>query len=287
MNNRRGRSNAVKRYAAAELPQETLELLKFGRKFPQSPGLAIAASPLGPSAVRLLMSYATTVNMTSTVGALATYVMTGNGLFDPDVTGSGLQPLGFDQWATLYQRYRVIASNIEVCFATPAATNNANGSFDVTLTPSNTSSVFSSYTAAVASPFAKQKSYNGFSASGQKLKSKMDTAVMLGVTHQAVLADDILQASVSANPTDMWFWHICAVTSDLATTATVIMSIRVTYLADFFELQVITLSASENAIAREALRELYLQQKKLKRASLKIKAATTPKSFKGSVESFD
>ena len=84
----------MKRYAAAELPQETLELLKFGRKFPQSPGLAIAASPLGPSAVRLLMSYATTVNMTSTVGALATYVMTGNGLFDPDVTGSGLQPLG-------------------------------------------------------------------------------------------------------------------------------------------------------------------------------------------------
>jgi hypothetical protein len=287
MNNRRGRGKPT-RFAADELSPALNELLKFGRKFEPTPGLAISASPLGPSAVRLAMTYSTTTNMTSTVGALATYIFAGNGLFDPDITGSGLQPLGFDQWATLYQRYRGIASLIEVSFSAPAATSNLTGSFDVALTPSNTSSVFSSWTAAAASPFAKSKTFNAFGAPGVKMVSKMDTAVMLGVSHEAVLSDDILQASVSANPTDMWFWHICAVTSDLTTTSTIYMATRVTYLVDFFELQVITLSAVDSALAREAVRALYLQTKKLKRASLKIKAKTPPQySFRESEEPSD
>jgi hypothetical protein len=288
MNNRRGKSKTLLRYAADEMSPETVELLKFGRKFPVSPGLAIAASPLGPSAVRLLMSYSTTVNMTSTVGALATYIMTGNGLFDPDVTGSGLQPLGFDQWATLYQRYRVIASNIQVSFSTPGATTNATGSFDVALTPSNTSSVYSTFTAAASAPFSKYRTFNGNGSQGITLKSKMDTSTVAGVTHAAVLAEDILQASVSANPSDMWFWHICAQTVDLSTTGTVYLVIKVTYLVDFFALQVITLSSAEAALARQSVRDLYLQAKRLRRASLKIKSSSTPHHcFKESVESFD
>ncbi len=35
-----------------------------------------------------------------------------NGCFDPDVTGIGLQPRGFDQYATLYDRYVVTSSKI-------------------------------------------------------------------------------------------------------------------------------------------------------------------------------
>lgn len=258
-------------YAANENPSDLNELLNFGKAFPRSPGMAVSVAALGPSAVRLAMSYSTTTNMTSTVGALATYVFTGNGLFDPDVTGSGLQPLGFDQWATLYQRYRSIASNIEVNLSTPGATTNATGSFDVAVAPSNTSSVFSSFTAAASSPYAKMVSFNGNGAPGRKLKSKMDTAVFMGVPPLAVLADDTLQASVSANPTDMWYWHVCAVTSDLTSTATILMFTKVTYLVDFFVKQVLTLSVSEFATTLEEARAMYLETKKLRRVSQKVK----------------
>jgi hypothetical protein len=209
--------------------------------------------------------------MTSTVGAMATYVMTGNGLFDPDVTGSGLQPLGYDQYAALYQRYRCIASNIKVNFAVPAATNNANGSFDIALVPSNTSSVFSTWTAAESAPYSRAKTYEGFGAPAVGLKSRMDTATFMGVPRSAVLADDTLQAGVSANPSDMWFWHICAQTADLSTTSTIYLVIKMTYLVDFFVKQVITLSLSEIATTLEDARARYIQLKKLKRTSIKAK----------------
>lgn len=37
-----------------------------------------------------------------------------NSLFDPDFTGGGSQPTTFDQWMTLYDRYRVLATTAEV-----------------------------------------------------------------------------------------------------------------------------------------------------------------------------
>ena len=46
-------------------------------------------------------------NLTSTAGD---YVFSANGLFDPNVTGIGHQPLGFDQWMAMYDHYTVLGS---------------------------------------------------------------------------------------------------------------------------------------------------------------------------------
>ena len=48
----------------------------------------------------------------STVGN--DYNFRANGCIDPDVTGTGHQPRGFDQYATLYDRYVVTSSKIRV-----------------------------------------------------------------------------------------------------------------------------------------------------------------------------
>ncbi len=39
-------------------------------------------------------------------------VFTANGLFDPDITGTGHQPRGFDQFMALYDKYVVVSSSI-------------------------------------------------------------------------------------------------------------------------------------------------------------------------------
>lgn len=44
-----------------------------------------------------------------------------NSLFDPDFTGTGSQPTSFDQWMTLYDRYRVVACEVDV------TVSNSNG----------------------------------------------------------------------------------------------------------------------------------------------------------------
>jgi len=45
-----------------------------------------------------------------------------NSLFDPNRTGTGHQPLGFDQWATFYNRYVVTGVYFKVSFINTSST---------------------------------------------------------------------------------------------------------------------------------------------------------------------
>jgi len=71
---------------------------------------------------KLIMNhkYTETVNVNNTTGLFNTYVMSCNGLFDPNITGTGRQPLYFDQLTALYNHYVVIGSKCTFKF-TPAA----------------------------------------------------------------------------------------------------------------------------------------------------------------------
>lgn len=52
--------------------------------------------------------------LTSTSGATAKQVFRCGSIFDPDLTGTGHQPLGHDEWSVLYNYYRVLGSKITV-----------------------------------------------------------------------------------------------------------------------------------------------------------------------------
>lgn len=53
------------------------------------------------------------------VGASRDFAL--NGLFDPDVTGVGHQPMGFDQWTAFYNLYKVYKVDVKI---RPIATSN-------------------------------------------------------------------------------------------------------------------------------------------------------------------
>lgn len=55
-------------------------------------------------------------------GTAASYVFAANGLYDPNVTGAGHQPMGFDQLMGLYNQYTVIGGIIRVTFSNFDAT---------------------------------------------------------------------------------------------------------------------------------------------------------------------
>lgn len=65
------------------------------------------------------------ISIDPAVGLAATYVFRCNSLYDPDYTGVGHQPMGYDEMTTLYSRSTVISSKIQVTFISPGSAVNS------------------------------------------------------------------------------------------------------------------------------------------------------------------
>jgi hypothetical protein len=83
------------------------------------------ADPFPPRRT-LQLTYANNIQLTSAsntanvLGTAQTYRL--NSLFDPDLTGAGTQPYGFDTLATIYQQYKVSRVRVSIDFLSPDAT---------------------------------------------------------------------------------------------------------------------------------------------------------------------
>jgi len=64
--------------------------------------------------VRRTHRYCESRVVNGTTGALGTYVYSANGLFDPNITGTGHQPYGFDQMIAYYTKAVVERSSIAI-----------------------------------------------------------------------------------------------------------------------------------------------------------------------------
>lgn len=68
--------------------------------------------------VSTVLRYSSAITLNPNAEGLSTpgnvYVFSGNGCFDPDITGGGHQPMYFDNYAAVYAKYRVKFSKISV-----------------------------------------------------------------------------------------------------------------------------------------------------------------------------
>ena len=58
------------------------------------------------------LRYVGTVDVDPASGSMGNYSFRANSCYDPDNSGLGHQPMGFDQWATWYKKYTVLGSTI-------------------------------------------------------------------------------------------------------------------------------------------------------------------------------
>ncbi len=56
--------------------------------------------------------YYQTVSINAPLGAMGWHTFNANGLYDPDFTGTGHQPLGFDEWMKFYAHYTVMSAKV-------------------------------------------------------------------------------------------------------------------------------------------------------------------------------
>lgn len=84
--------------------------------------VSISRSPVSMRVFNRLR-YSEQIQLNPGIGTVAKYEFCANGLFDPNLTGVGHQPLGFDQWMTFYHHYCVLGSRIRVDFINGSATS--------------------------------------------------------------------------------------------------------------------------------------------------------------------
>lgn len=101
---------------------------KYKRRYKKrsSNSFAVASSsprlPL-PNKLKTTFRYVEDVSLGSvTLGTASSYVFSANGMYDPNISQTGHQPLGFDQMMLFYQHYTVIGSKIKVTYT--STTNN-------------------------------------------------------------------------------------------------------------------------------------------------------------------
>lgn len=147
------------------------------------------------------MRYYQTINLDIGLGGtIASQVFRASSLFDPDYSGVGAQPRGFDQLMTLYDHYVVIGSKITV-MATPAGKTTYPVCFGIILSDSQTA------------PGSNSRDYieNGFCTYGTiatEPKTFVQTYSPAFLGRSKPLSDPDLKGSDSANPLENAFFHV-------------------------------------------------------------------------------
>lgn len=154
------------------------------------------------------------------------YVFTGNGPFDPNSTGTGGQPVAYDQWSSQYSRQRTISSVIKVEFTSEST---SVGGVYFSIFPSTTSGGATSLQDAVCQKYSVYKNCgNDGSHNIVTLRNKMTTTKMWG---QPIMQDDLFGSTVSALPNNLWYWIINAYSTNNVVYS---MLVTITYHIRFY-----------------------------------------------------
>lgn len=162
--------------------------------------------PLYPVRTTKMLRYASGhVGLTATNGVVASYVFRLNDCYDPDVTGTGHQPLGFDQMMEFYNHFCVIRSRAIARFSTSSGTQGV-----CSLRVDAGSTVITDIERIMefgGNITASLESIGSFGAS-KVLEIKADIAKLQGISPSALTADDSLRGSAAASPTEQTYLHV-------------------------------------------------------------------------------
>ncbi len=139
-------------------------------------------------------------------GAMQTYYFTANGMFDPNITGTGHQPLGFDQYMSMYNHYTVIKSKCTVHF------NNV-GNLQPMVVGVNLDDNATTITSAVAEfceqPSSSWKYVNvgdGAGTNNATLSRVFNPKKNLGISHP--MSEHDCRGNAAANPAEQSYYVV-------------------------------------------------------------------------------
>lgn len=165
----------------------------------------------------------------SVSGSLTTpYQFNLNSIFDPDRTGTGTQPYGYDQLAGLYNRYRVVSCSYVV------SGYNATSPIRVAAFPSNNTTVVGTVSEAIMQPRCKFIHQNP-GANQKVLKGKVYIPALMGRNKSQYMADDDYQAQIAANPNELAILSVYSAGTLDGPVSGTSLTIVLTYVVELFD----------------------------------------------------
>lgn len=170
-------------------------------------------------------------------GVAAAYVLSANGLFDPNITGIGHQPVGFDQLMTIYGDYCVVKATIKASFVNADSTTPAIVCLSIQST-SGTTSQIGQYIENQDCVW-RQLGLSSASSVGQLAL----TCDMRKQANQDVYQESSYSGDATANPAIQKYFHIAVCAADFTSNlGAVYVNVQIDYDVYFRDQKLNTLS---------------------------------------------
>lgn len=160
------------------------------------------------------------------------YILSANGLYDPDISGTGHQPMGFDQLSAFFQHYTVLGSRATIQFRGVDTTNVVRGAVAV----QRSNSLLTSWSRLIEAGNVQFGALGSVPFGGGPIPSWFVNSVKIadfqGIPN--VMNDDTLRGTASANPATGVFFALY-VASDATIATSVLASVTIEYDAIFTE----------------------------------------------------
>lgn len=196
-------------------------------------------SPLGRFFKMSLPYCEQAVSLNPGIGGIPVFhYFSANGLYDPNVTGGGHQPLGFDQIMPMYDHYTVIASKITITFFNDDSSNKQI--VGVRLSDNTSSGVAADVSNIQENGGGKYVWLN------QKGNDGDMCTMTLGCSPKKYFAkslnDDTYKGGIGANPADQVYFQIWAAPFQSVDSGVIYFNVRIDYIAIFSEPKILASS---------------------------------------------
>jgi len=178
-----------------------------------------------PKKITFTHKYMDNDSLAATAGSFAKLNYSCNGIYDPNVSGVGHQPMYFDQMTALYDAYCVIGSKIEIKVLPGSSTQTASavGVF----INNDTSTSASTFVGANENSLSH---YKYLCIGNNEPKTLTHTWSAKKYFGKSPLANSELQGTSTTNPLEQSFYTIYLQALDLSSSVSAFFEVSITYI---------------------------------------------------------
>lgn len=151
------------------------------------------------------LRYCETITINPSAGQAGTYTFSANGLYDPNISGTGHQPYGFDQLCALYNHYYVTGAKMTI------TTITADSYYTIGIKLCDASTLNSSIPDNLMEQpaFRKRVISNNAASTSSSITQYFSTKKFFRLKNKSfIMADDTLSGSASGNPAEQAYFVI-------------------------------------------------------------------------------